>query len=478
MRVPTLLVSLLCILPNLVATHGDIAGAPRIFGRRTTSELKSRRALAVRSHDFQETHELVKRAQGDTCGPRIGSCAAGLCCSGAGYCGTGQQFCAAPDCLFNYGPACDANTTPSGESTSSIARPKLGSVLYGSEGVIGGGVYDCVVPGTIAITYDDGPYIYTAEVLDLLKQYKAKATFFITGNNLGKGQIDSTAYPWAALIKRMYAEGHQIASHTWSHPDLSTLDTPQREHEMYSNEMALRNILGFFPTYMRPPYSSCNAACSTDMERLGYHITYFDLDTEDYLNDSPTMIQKPKNNFLGNISSKAATDSDWLVIGHDVHEQTAHNLTLFMLQNLQQQGFKPVTVGECLGDPQINWYRSSAGSLSPPSAPSTPVSVPTNTAATPPVSPPLFPTNSSEIVSTDATCGGAAGYTCLKSKYGNCCSRNGYCGASNAFCGSGCNSAFAVGLPRVKLAQGRHSANAARGMAFAARQQFIATLDA
>lgn len=195
---------------------------------------------------------------------------------------------------------------------------------------------------------------------------------------------------------------------------------------MYSNEMALRNILGFFPTYMRPPYSSCNAACSTDMERLGYHITYFDLDTEDYLNDSPTMIQKPKNNFLGNISSKAATDSDWLVIGHDVHEQTAHNLTLFMLQNLQQQGFKPVTVGECLGDPQINWYRSSAGSLSPPSAPSTPVSVPTNPAATPPVSPPLFPTNSSGIVSTDATCGGAAGYTCLKSKYGNCCSRNGY----------------------------------------------------
>ncbi|TLD34582.1 glycoside hydrolase/deacetylase [Venturia nashicola] len=367
MRLPTLLAPLLCNLLDLIAAHENIAGAPRILGRREVYELGLRRALAARSEssNFQETQEPVDRQRDDTCGPRIGSCAAGLCCSGAGYCGTGKEYCAAPDCLFNYGPACDANATPSGSSTSSVARPKLGSVLYGSEGVNGGGVYDCVVPGTIAITYDDGPYIYTSEILDLLEQYKAKATFFITGNNLGKGQIDSAAYPWSALIKRMYAEGHQVASHTWSHADLSNLTTAQRQHEMYSNEMALRNILGFFPTYMRPPYSSCTAACAFDMENLGYHITYFDLDTEDYLNDSPIMIQKPKNNFLGNISSKAATDSDWLVIGHDVHEQTAYNLTLFMLQNLQQQGFKAVTVGECLGDPQINWYRASAGGLAP-----------------------------------------------------------------------------------------------------------------
>lgn len=232
----------------------------------------------------------------------------------------------------------------------------------------------------------------------------------------------------------MYSEGHQIASHTWSHADLSTLTTAQRQHEMYANEMALRNILGFFPTYMRPPYSSCTGACESDMAKMGYHVTYFDLDTEDYLNDSPTMIQKPKNNFLGNISSQAAANSDWLVIGHDIHEQTAHNLTSYMLQNLQQQGFKAVTVGECLGDPQANWYRSSAGSLSPsapssaPSATSAPVSAPTKPAVTPPVSPPSNPTNATGtgIVSTDATCGGVAGYTCFKSTFGNCCSRNGY----------------------------------------------------
>jgi peptidoglycan/xylan/chitin deacetylase (PgdA/CDA1 family) len=280
------------------------------------------------------------------------------------------------------------------------------------------------VPGTVAITYDDGPYIYTTYILDLLKQYNAKATFFITGNNLGKGEIDNAAYPWASIIKRMFSDGHQIASHTWSHQDLSALTTQQRQHQMYANEMALRNILGFFPTYMRPPYSSCTEACQADMARMGYHVTYFDLDTEDYLNDSPTMIQKPKNNFLGNISSRAPTDSDWLVIGHDIHEQTAHNLTAFMLQNLQQKGYKAVTVGECLGDPQANWYRSSTGSpftssVRPPvGSPTTPSSVPTAAPSTPAGLP--------GKVSIDSSCGGQARYTCLGSRFGNCCSRNGY----------------------------------------------------
>lgn len=136
------LASLLCILPSIVMAHGDIPGAPRVFGHRTVSELRSRNGLASKPHRSvpRGSHEVVKRQQSDTCGPGVGSCAAGLCCSGAGYCGTGSEFCAAPDCLFNYGPACDANATPPGASTSSVSRTKLGSVLYG-----GAGVYDCVV---------------------------------------------------------------------------------------------------------------------------------------------------------------------------------------------------------------------------------------------------------------------------------------------------------------------------------------------
>jgi peptidoglycan/xylan/chitin deacetylase (PgdA/CDA1 family) len=257
-------------------------------------------------------------------------------------------------------------------------------------------------------------------MLDMLKSWGAKATFFITGNNLGKGQIDNTAMPWANLIQRMHREGHQIASHTWSHQDLSTITQQQRLQQMYSNEMALRNILGFFPTYMRPPYSSCTGQCPTDMGDLGYHITYFDLDTEDYLNDSPLMIQKPKNNFQGNVSTKPYTTGDWLVIGHDVHEQTAHNLTEFMLAVTKMKQYTAVTVGECLGDPKENWYRSASGGVVSSSA------TRSGPALSPPTTDPNPPPVPNGAISVEGNCAGPSGITCLGSTFGNCCSVNGW----------------------------------------------------
>lgn len=214
----------------------------------------------------------------------------------------------------------------------------------------------------IAITYDDGPYIYTDHILDLLQQYNASATFFITGINNGKGEIDDPSLPWPATIRRMYAEGHQVASHTWSHADLCNITSSERKNEMYKNEMALRNILGVIPTYMRPPYSSCTAecGCEADMLDLGYHISYFDLDTADYLNDSPTLIQNSKDIFSAALNAQTAVveDSDFLVIAHDIHNQTANNLTEYMLVELLNKGYRPVTLGECLGDAKENWYRT------------------------------------------------------------------------------------------------------------------------
>jgi peptidoglycan/xylan/chitin deacetylase (PgdA/CDA1 family) len=258
----------------------------------------------------------------------------------------------------------------------------------------------------------------------MLKSWDAKATFFITGNNIGKGQIDNAALPWPNLIKRMYNEGHQIASHTWSHQDLSSLTQQQRLQQMHSLEMALRNILGLFPTYMRPPYSSCTGQCQTDMADLGYHVTYFDLDTEDYLNDAPSMIQKPKNNFQGNLTSRAPSAGDWLVIGHDIHEQTAHNLTQFMLETARRRQYRAVTVGECLGDPSENWYRSADGGILTSSAtrPGPPPAPPTSNPSSAAGPPGGEPTG----VSVEGNCAGTTGRSCLGSTFGNCCSVNGW----------------------------------------------------
>lgn len=157
----------------------------------------------------------------------------------------------------------------------------------------------------------------------------------------------------------MYTDNHQIASHTWSHADLSAITSARRRDEMIKNEMAFRNILGFIPTYMRPPYSSCTKAsgCEDDLAALRYHVIYFDLDTADYLNDSPDLIQNSKDNFDQFFVGLSPDSDDALVISHDIHEQTVHNLTEYMLKGIQSRGYKAVTVGECLGDPVQNWYR-------------------------------------------------------------------------------------------------------------------------
>lgn len=180
----------------------------------------------------------------------------------------------------------------------------------------------------VALTYDDGPYLYTNELLDVLKQFGFHATFFITGNNLGKGPIDTTA-PYPDVIKRMISEGHQVASHTWSHYSLSNITSDMRKQQMVKNERAFANIIGKYPTYMRPPYSQCNAVsgCQADMKALGYHRIYFDLDTQDYLNPLPTQIQSSKdivNAILGTPGAK-----DYLSIQHDIVQQSVTNLTSY-----------------------------------------------------------------------------------------------------------------------------------------------------
>lgn len=237
-------------------------------------------------------------------------------------------------------------------------------------------MYKCKNPGTIALTYDDGPQKhFTDHILDLLKSYNAKATFFVTGNNINKGQIDKTE-EHIKSIKRMDTEGHQIASHTWTHLNLSRISSADRKNQIWNVEMALNNIIGRIPTYLRPPYSACDTACQQDTSDLGYHLIYFDVNTDDYNQPDPVKIQNSKDWFRGNVTKDGATPekNSSLAIGHDILDQTANNLTEYMLSTLTQLGYKAVTVGECLGDPEENWYRRFGDSENRTSNSSTSVS--------------------------------------------------------------------------------------------------------
>jgi len=177
--------------------------------------------------------------------------------------------------------------------------------------------------------------------------------------------------------------------------------------------MAFRNILGYFPTYMRPPYSECNDTCSEILGNLGYHVTYFDLDTAGYINSSPTLIVNSKIIWDNAISNSNNNTDSILEIEHDIQYQTVYNLTDYILASMYKHGYKSVALGDCLGDPAENWYRYDTAHG------------------------PVPPT--SQSVSADGTC--SATITCLGSNFGNCCSQYGYCGSTADYCGTDCQPA-------------------------------------
>ncbi|KAK9776733.1 hypothetical protein SCAR479_06471 [Seiridium cardinale] len=268
-------------------------------------------------------------------------------CAHQGVCGTGTSFCSSPDWQLSFGPACDGNEVPLGEDTSKALRPTLGIVPYGVS------ISHCTVNGKVALAFDDGSFIYTSELLNIPKKNGVRATFLVVGNNGGKGQIEpaSTGYP--AIIQRMYSDGHQIGSHSRSHQNMSQLTAQQRHDQITRDKIALVDILGFFPTYFRPPYTQCSADCSNDLGALGYHVVNYDIDTRDWQGDytyaQNTYTPPPRRGYL------------WLMISNQTQSM---GFAQYMIDQAEKLGYELVTLGQCLGDPEANWYRDSTNGQS------------------------------------------------------------------------------------------------------------------
>lgn len=230
--------------------------------------------------------------------------------------------------------------------TSSMPRPPIGSLPYGVD------ITTCNNPNMVAITFDDGPGPYTPKLLDILESNGVRATFFVVGNN-GNGLVNDESTGMPATLRRMHAAGHHIGSHTYTHADLNTLSTEQRRAEVEDNEGVLADVLGFVPTYLRPPYTSCDAGCMGDLGALGYHVADYNVDTLDWQGD----YDRARRIYAGALAGADPRTSSFVSLEHDIHERTVSELAQFLIDTARQDGYQLVTMGECLGDPAGNWYR-------------------------------------------------------------------------------------------------------------------------
>ena len=100
----------------------------------------------------------------------------------------------------------------------------------------------------IALTFDDGPdEEYTPKILDILKDKKVPAAFFVTGIN-SEDNIP--------LIRRIYREGHEIGNHTFTHPNLENTSEERERIELRSTRLLIESILGHSTILFRPPYNT------------------------------------------------------------------------------------------------------------------------------------------------------------------------------------------------------------------------------
>lgn len=185
-----------------------------------------------------------------------------------------------------------------------------------------------------AITFDDGPAPNTPVLLDLLAAYEVPATFFLLGQNV-------MLYP--ELVERMLAEGHEVANHSWSHPNLKKLSFDSQTAQIASTDRLLRS-LGATPYFMRPPYGSFDEKTKKVAENLGLSIILWSLDSKDW-KKSPEDYSR-----LGSTRGTIyeAGDLHGIFLFHDTHRSTVEDLPK-IVEDLKAGGCdKFVTVSEYL----------------------------------------------------------------------------------------------------------------------------------
>lgn len=145
-----------------------------------------------------------------------------------------------------------------------------------SDSVRSQNVSDEVKP-VVALTFDDGPNASSTPILlDGLKERKVRATFFLIGENVEKDENEK-------IVKRMYEEGHLIGNHTYTHCNLSKLETGEAKKELEQTDTVIEKITGKQPAFARAPYGELPVDSEQDLSRMyiGWTVDPLDWMTED-----------------------------------------------------------------------------------------------------------------------------------------------------------------------------------------------------
>ena len=125
----------------------------------------------------------------------------------------------------------------------------------------------------LALTFDDGPSVWTPLVLDLLREHGARATFFLIGARVRERPDD---------VRRIEAEGHELGSHTLTHPRLTEISDDEARAEIIGGVEALEEVLGERLQLFRAPGFYADERVLAIVADLGLEAVFADVDPEDW----------------------------------------------------------------------------------------------------------------------------------------------------------------------------------------------------
>lgn len=182
----------------------------------------------------------------------------------------------------------------------------------------------------IALTFDDGPSSsVTPRVLKYLDQYNAVATFYMLGNQV-------KANP--RIARDVANRGHEIASHSVSHADLTRLGPNGVDKEFANGKSIIKKTTGVTPRTFRPPYGAINQNVKNKAKKYNQPLILWSVDSLDWKYRSKSAVH---SRVMNNVHPGA------IVLLHDIHSTTADSLPS-ILKDLKNQGYEFVTVSELL----------------------------------------------------------------------------------------------------------------------------------
>ncbi len=184
----------------------------------------------------------------------------------------------------------------------------------------------------VALTFDDGPSVYTDQILSILKQNDVKATFFMLGEN-------ARALP--DQVQHVKDGGHQIANHTMTHQDLTTLNKEGVIKEITSGFEAIIGAGAPATTAVRPPYGALNMKTWLAGEGKFAYSFLWTKDSLDWKLPGPDVIVK---------NCTATNAPGDIILLHDGGGDRSQDVQALpqIIANLKEKGYRFVTLTELL----------------------------------------------------------------------------------------------------------------------------------